>query len=166
MCKQECHAKREHYQFQSISVFKDQSNSLFTDKELGVKPVQGDGKIQIQLNNVFESGFFECKKGLYVVTVAVGQSHVADHCIVFDGWRKLIIDPNYASPISFEVLYTDGKPDKQKWKKMRKELDYKFFQKMQQVYSIDSRFCVHGHNGNCVQPNIVAMKTARACTRK
>ena len=92
------------------------------------------------------------------MNVAVGQSKVANHSVVFDGFRKLIIDPNYASPIYFEVLYTDGKPDEQKWKNMFKKLDYKFFHRMQQVYSIDSRFCVHG---NCVQPaNIVAMKTA------
>lgn len=114
---------------------------MYTDKEIGVKPVQGDGKSKIHPNNIFVSGFFECKKGLYVVTVAVGQSNIADHCIVFDSWRKLIIDPNYASPISFEVLYNaDRKPDEEKWKNMCKELDYKFFGGMQQVYSIDSKF--------------------------
>jgi hypothetical protein len=124
-------------------VFKDEDKCLFTDKEIGVKPVQGVGKIKIHLNHIFVSGFFECKKGLYVVTVAVGQSYIADHCIVFDSWRKLIIDPNYASPISFEVLYNaDGKPDQKKWENMWKELDYRFFHKMQQVYSIDSRFYV------------------------
>ena len=115
---------------------------MYTNKELGVKAAKGDGKLKIHLNRIFVSGFFECKKGLYVVTVAVGQSHVADHCIVFDSWRKLIIDPSYASPISFEVLYTDGKPDAKKWKKMFKVLDYKFFDKMHQLYSKDSRFCV------------------------
>jgi len=141
MCKQNCHGNKEHYQFQNISVFKDQNNCLFTDKEIGVKPVQGDGKTKIHLNHIFVSGFFECKKGLYVLTVAVGQSNVANHCVVFDSWRKLIIDPNYASPISFEVLYNaDRLPDEQKWKNMCKELDYKFFQTMQQVYSIDSKF--------------------------
>lgn len=114
---------------------------MYTDKELGVKPVKGDGKSKIHTNDIFVSGFFECKKGLYVLTVAVGQNDVADHCIVFDSWRKLIIDPNYASPISFEVLYNaDRNPDKEKWKNMCKELDYKFFKKMQQVYSIDSKF--------------------------
>ena len=122
-------------------MFKDEDKCLFTDKEIGVKPVQGDGKIKIHLNHIFVSGFFECKKGLYVLTVAVGQNDVANHCIVFDSWRKLIIDPNYASPISFEVLYNaDGKPDQKKWENMWKELDYRFFQKMQQVYSKDSKF--------------------------
>lgn len=141
MCKQNCHAETEHYQFQNISVFKDQDNCLYTDKELGVKPVKGDGKSKIHPNDIFESGFFECKKGLYVLTVAVGQNDVADHCIVFDSWRKLIIDPNYASPISFEVLYNaNRKPDKEKWKNMCKELDYKIFEKMQQVYSKGSKF--------------------------
>ena len=140
MCKQKCRAKTEHYQFQNISVFKDQDNCLYTDKELGVKPVEGDGKSKIHPNHIFVSGFFECKQGLYVLTVAVGQNHVADHCIVFDSWRKLIIDPNYASPISFEVLYNaDRKPDKQKWKNMCKELDYKIFEKMKQVYSKGSK---------------------------
>jgi hypothetical protein len=159
MCKQNCHGKTEQYQFQNISVVSDEFNRLFTDKEIGVKAVKGDGKINIHLNLIFVSGFFECKKGLYVVTVAVGQSNIADHCIVFDSWRKLIIDPNYAFPISFEVLYTDGKPDAQKWKNMFYVLEYKFFHTMHQVYSKDSRFCVHGHEKKVVHltPDIVAM---------
>ena len=115
---------------------------MYTNKELGVKAAKGDGKLKIHLNRIFVSGFFECKKGLYVVTVAVGQSNFANHCIVFDGWRNLIIDPNYDVPICFDVLYTDGKPDAKKWKNMFKVLDYKFFHRMHQVYSIDSRFCV------------------------
>jgi hypothetical protein len=143
MCKQNCHAKREQYQYQNINVFRDELNRLYTDKEIGVKAVKGHGKIKIHPNRIFVSGFFECKKGLYVMTVAVGQSNVANHCIVFDSWRKLIIDPNYAEPIFFEVLYTDGKPDEQKWKSMFKKLNYQFFHKMQQVYSKNSRFCVH-----------------------
>ena len=132
MCKQNCHGKTEQYQFQNISVVKDEFNRLFTDKEIGVKAVKGDGKIKIHLNHIFVSGFFECKKGLYVVTVAVGQSNIADHCIVFDSWRKLIIDPNYAFPISFDVLYNaDMKPDEQKWNKnICKELGYMFFGKI------------------------------------
>lgn len=115
---------------------------MYTNRELGVKAAKGDGKLKIHLNRIFVSGFFECKKGLYVVTVAVGQSNFANHCIVFDGWRNLIIDPNYDVPICFDVLYTDGKPDAKKWNNMFKVLDYKFFDKMHQVYSIDSRFCV------------------------
>jgi len=157
------HDKDEAYQIRKIEVFQERSrtNRLYTTQEIGKDVCKNKKYLKIHLNDIFWKGFFECKRGLFLVSVAV-SSNVADHSVVIDSNRGLLIDPSFEQPISFQVLYTDGKPDEQKWKDMFKQMGYKFFSTMHQLYSKHSRFCEQPANVAVGPADIVGLASDNA----
>jgi hypothetical protein len=88
----------------------------------------------MKLTDIFSKGFFESRKGLFLVTVQVGNNKDANHYTVFDSWRMLIIDPSYTEPIRW--------PDKDRWGVVLDKLQYIRFEDIYQLYSQNSRFFV------------------------
>jgi len=95
---------------------------------------------KLNTTNAILNGFFEQIPGIYIVKVRVGVNSSANHYIVVNSWTGQIIDPSYSFPISFQWAYTNGKLDKEKWKAMLNDLEYRWFETMYQMYSTDSRF--------------------------
>lgn len=146
------HDNDEAYLLLTIEVFEHRlTGRLYTTHEIKKDVCRNEEYEKIHLNDIFWKGFFECKQGLFLVNLAVGFNF-PDHYVVIDSDRKLLIDPSYEQPISFQVLYTNGQPDKTKWVNLFKKLGYRYFFTMHQLYSKNSRFCV--------QPAIVAVGPA------
>ena len=133
------HIKDEAYQLRKVKIFEDERGCLHTKKE--------DMYKDVPLIDAVWKGFFENNKGLFLVTVAVGESGFANHCVIIDSFRQYIIDPSYAEPMPFQVGYKNGCLDKQQWQDIFKVLEYKFFGTMHQLYSKNSRFCVSEAKG-------------------
>ena len=95
-----------------ISVYEHRVNKrLYTTEQIE----KGEGKKgmydKIHLNIAFFKGFLQQIQGIFIVSVAVNGNHCANHYIVFDTGRRLIIDPNFERPILFQWAYTNGKLD-------------------------------------------------------
>ena len=138
-CPCKSHDIKEMYQFRKLVIFKDQYHQFLTKQERK----KAECYEHIHLDDAFLCGFFESRKGLFLVTVVLTKGMPADHYIVIDSWRKLIIDSNFEEPISFLVTYNAaGLPDREKWRTVLCELKYHGFVEAYQVYSQNSRFSV------------------------
>ena len=136
-----CHNKEEDYQLLKISVYEHRDTKrLYTTEQIDKRERKNGMYYKIDLKNAFLKGFLQQIQGIFIVSVAVNGNHCANHYIVFDTGRGLIIDPNFERPILFQWAYTNGKLDEKKWKEMLRILQYSSFAGMYKVYSKNSRF--------------------------
>ena len=142
------HDEEEGYLLLTISVYQRVcDNLLYTKQEIGPGVVTKGVYNKLNTTNAILIGFFEQKPGIYIVKVRVGVNSSANHYIVVNSWTGQIIDPSYSFPISFQWAYRNGKLDKEKWVAMLNDLEYRYFETMYQMYSINSRFSDNNEDG-------------------
>jgi hypothetical protein len=145
-----------------ISVLEDRVNKrLYKQIEKG--EVNKGLCDNINLKIAFLKGFLQQKQGIFIVAVAVNGNNCANHYIVFDTWRGLIIDPRFKRPILFQWAYTNGKLDENKWKKMLRILRYSDFETMYQVFSKNSRVMDPGRDSRQQTESTPEAKRKKAC---